>query len=851
MNIFSFQPVSGTYTLQSGWKSVLIVPLGTIQIVNSASPPQSITVSAPISFGNGTDTYDALIINGTATIITNGAAQASSHVVPGSAIWGAIGGNPVNQADIQNGTLQGAFTPVNAAIAQDDTFKTALQKAQGQINAISLADWALSGNTLTTRKKFGSESGAFGWDYRLNGATIGAVDNTANWIFGTGTAFTSTYISVKSKGNSSATYAMGWNDSSDANIASLRDDGLLTSKKFTATTTVDDGTQAAFYISPRILDGNSQNGHGFKDDTDFREAGFSYASFDAKARANSGTSENFDHMIGFQSRISFETEGATTNGYAFGDFITVIDGTVSNLYGFYTAPSITGGTGATVTNRFGVRIRDTQGAGILVNNYGLFIDPLTNGSGDNYGIYLNGLVNTYFGTGDNTFAGTINKITFTAPATSATLTIANGKTLTTSNTLTFTGTDSSSVAFGAGGIVAYTTSPTFITDITVPTIYGSAASGGNLQLNSTSNATKGKILFGTLGGYDIANQYYGIGTQSPAAVLHLAQNITAAAWTTNGIGLRIAAATYTDNSSSGTVSRMYIHNMDTATLIASSATTYTVAATLHVGLPVQSTNVIITNRVAIHTSGNIAIEAGASSFIGNIENQIFSLRTNNTNRINITGTGIQTITNDAASNATFITYTQSANSGGSGSGLLWTAGAHTGQTASTEITDINYNLSANMTISTGTVANMRATRIQGRTYTPTSSTLTLTKASTLSVSTPIAGSGTTITTIAAIECDGNFLLPTIGNKIIIKEGTGGFMGQVALVAGTKAITVTGVTTSSRAFVTLVTPGSTTLTTTYQAVCTANTITLQANVAAGTINIADTSTLNYIIFEPAP
>jgi len=53
-------------------------------------------------------------------------------------------------------------------------------------------------------------------------------------------------------------------------------------------------------------------------------------------------------------------------------------------------------------------------------------------------------------------ATSVNKLTITAPATSATLTIADGKTLTSSNTLTFTGTDSSSVAFGAGGTVAYT-----------------------------------------------------------------------------------------------------------------------------------------------------------------------------------------------------------------------------------------------------------------------------------------------------------------------------------------------------------------------------------------------------------
>lgn len=52
-------------------------------------------------------------------------------------------------------------------------------------------------------------------------------------------------------------------------------------------------------------------------------------------------------------------------------------------------------------------------------------------------------------------ATTVNKVTFTPPATSAVLTIADGKTLTASNTLIFTGTDASSVALGTGGTVAY------------------------------------------------------------------------------------------------------------------------------------------------------------------------------------------------------------------------------------------------------------------------------------------------------------------------------------------------------------------------------------------------------------
>jgi hypothetical protein len=65
---------------------------------------------------------------------------------------------------------------------------------------------------------------------------------------------------------------------------------------------------------------------------------------------------------------------------------------------------------------------------------------------------------------------TVNKVTITAPATAATLTIANNKTLTASNTLTFTGTDASSIDFGVGGTVVYTTVGTLSSLVSVGTI---------------------------------------------------------------------------------------------------------------------------------------------------------------------------------------------------------------------------------------------------------------------------------------------------------------------------------------------------------------------------------------------
>jgi hypothetical protein len=63
---------------------------------------------------------------------------------------------------------------------------------------------------------------------------------------------------------------------------------------------------------------------------------------------------------------------------------------------------------------------------------------------------------------------TYNGLTVTTST--GTLTIANSKTLTASNTLTFTGPDSSSVAFGAGGTVAYTDIGTLSSLVSVGTI---------------------------------------------------------------------------------------------------------------------------------------------------------------------------------------------------------------------------------------------------------------------------------------------------------------------------------------------------------------------------------------------
>lgn len=93
---------------------------------------------------------------------------------------------------------------------------------------------------------------------------------------------------------------------------------------------------------------------------------------------------------------------------------------------------------------------------------------------------------------DITASGKINNVTITPPATSAVLTIANGKTLTVNNTLTFTGTDSSSVNVGSGGTMM-TNPMTTAGDLIVGGTSGAparlASVAGNLVLRSTATGT--------------------------------------------------------------------------------------------------------------------------------------------------------------------------------------------------------------------------------------------------------------------------------------------------------------------------------------------------------------------------
>ena len=128
--------------------------------------------------------------------------------------------------------------------------------------------------------------------------------------------------------------------------------------------------------------------------------------------------------------VTFSDAGNTTT--------VAIDSTVATLTGTQTLTNktinLTSNTLVATSAQLAAAITDETGTGLVVfNNSPSLITPAL-------GVAT---------------ATSINKLTITAPTTSAVLTIADGKTLTASNTLTFTGTDSSSVAFGTGGTVLY------------------------------------------------------------------------------------------------------------------------------------------------------------------------------------------------------------------------------------------------------------------------------------------------------------------------------------------------------------------------------------------------------------
>ena len=111
-----------------------------------------------------------------------------------------------------------------------------------------------------------------------------------------------------------------------------------------------------------------------------------------------------------------------------------------------------------------------------------------------------------------------------------------------------------------------------------------------------------------------ANTFTGDQTLSSASLI-MSGNISAAAWTTNGIRIKGVASTLTDTSSSGTVAAAYTDVLGGNTIAASSATTFTVYASAFIKNPIAGSNVTIGTKYSLALEGGI--KAPGRSDFGN------------------------------------------------------------------------------------------------------------------------------------------------------------------------------------------------------------------------------------------
>src|SRR6185369_8426935 len=102
-----------------------------------------------------------------------------------------------------------------------------------------------------------------------------------------------------------------------------------------------------------------------------------------------------------------------------------------------------------------------------------------------------------------------------------------------------------------------------------------------------------------------ANTFTGGDQTVSGASLIVSGNISAAAWTTNGIKFRGAPGTLTDTSSSGTVAAAYTNVYGGNTIAATNVTTFTDYFTTFLNDPVAGSNVTLTRKWSLGLEGNL------------------------------------------------------------------------------------------------------------------------------------------------------------------------------------------------------------------------------------------------------
>jgi hypothetical protein len=152
----------------------------------------------------------------------------------------------------------------------------------------------------------------------------------------------------------------------------------------------------------------------------------------------------------------------------------------------------------------------------------------------------------------------------------------------------------------------------------------------------------------------------------------------------------------------------------------------------------------------------------------------FSFGSQGNMRFTIGATGVVSITEAVqASNTNLFTLSTPIHTGGRHTAFTLTAGAYTGQTASTESHDVYFNLGRTVQSATGAITTQRAFRVSNPTYSFVGSS-TITDAYTVYIdAAPVAGTNATITNSYALYSGGLTRIneSTLGNPLLVTSTT--------------------------------------------------------------------------------
>jgi len=373
-------------------------------------------------------------------------------------------------------------------------------------------------------------------------------------------------------------------------------------------------------------------------------------------------------------------------------------------------------------------------------------------------------------------------------------------------------TESSDIWFNLGRTVQFATGA-LATQRAVfvdPPTYGFVA--GSTITNAATLAISGAPIAGT--NATITNSY-SLWSQSGAVNFSDTAITTSTLFSVSGTALTTGSAITVTGSTTTGIGALFTFDSLTTGVGLRVITTNNTSGNLvnFVGNSVTAGNIFAINAGALTTGSALNVAASTTSGIANLFNA-----TNLT-----TGTNVKiesASTAGVASNSSILLQVVRT---GANTNATHTAYGINASVANTGTTSINI---AGLFSSTGATTNYAI-------IVPNASGL--------------VGIGNSTPTYLVDVVGGDVAIGTLGNTLRLKVGSGGMIGNATLTAGTVSITIAGLTTSSFAHITGTvqggTPGSF-----YTAVCTANTLTI-TSLLMGATNTLDTSSFNYIIFNP--